>query len=283
MTWKLTAGASGSQESYQGLQFYPSALTIDAGDTVTWTFPSGEPHTVTFLGNRASLPPPTDPSVPAPAGGNTYDGITYTSSGFVLLGKTYSLTFPTPGTYKFYCLIHGWMSGTITVQPARAAYPQAQSQYDAVGQTAITNDLSQSAASVSLFPYAAGGPHLAAGISPKSAPPPATSTVVRFLDGPNVTSNTVTVSVGTTVTWTNLSNNFPHTVTFGAVGQPFPTLSPFGPPSGGSTYDGSMLTNSGVIPPAQSYSLTFVKAGTFPYHCLFHDDTENMLGTVIVQ
>ena len=134
------------------------------------------------------------------------------------------------------------------------------------------------------FPYAPGGPHLAAGISfGLNHAPPASSTVVRFLDAPNTGQNTVTVALGTTVTWTNLSNNFPHTVTFGKAGQPFPKLNPFAPPSGGPTYDGSTITNSGVIPPGASYALTFTKQGTFIYHCLFHDDTENMIGTVIVQ
>jgi len=283
-TWKLLAGASASQEAYQGLQFYPASLTIDAVDTVTWAAPTGEPHTITFLGNRTSLPPPTDPSAPAPAGGTTYDASTYTSSGFILLGKNYSLTFPTPGTYKYYCLIHGGMSGTITVQQAGAAYPQSQGQYDAAGQASLANDLSQAAGSVALFPYASGGPHLAAGIAPGlNAAPPASSTVVRFLDSTDITNNTVTVAVGATITWTNLSNNFPHTVTFGVAGQPFPVLNPFSPPSGGSTYDGSALTNSGVMPPGQSYSLTFTKAGSYPYHCIFHDDTESMVGTVIVR
>ncbi|MDQ6826947.1 MAG: hypothetical protein M3Z14_07100, partial [Candidatus Eremiobacteraeota bacterium] len=90
--WSLIAGSSAQQEALQGLQFYPNSITINAGDTITWTFPTGEPHTVTFLGPRPSPPPPTDPTAPMPAGGTTYDGSTYTSSGFVLLGKTYALT-----------------------------------------------------------------------------------------------------------------------------------------------------------------------------------------------
>lgn len=93
----------------------------------------------------------------------------------------------------------------------------------------------------------------------------------------------VTVAVGSTVTWTNLSNNEPHTVTFAPAGAPFPALNPFSPPSGGNTYDGTALVNSGVLQPGKSFSLTFTKAGTYTYHCIFHDDTENMIGTVIVQ
>jgi plastocyanin len=284
VTWQLTAGASAQLEAYQGTQFYPASITIDAGDSVQWTFPTGEPHTVTFLGPRSAPPPPTDPSVPAPAGGASYDGSTYTSSGFVLLGKTYSLQFNKPGTYVYYCLLHHGMQGTIIVNPAGTAYPQTQSALTAQGSTTASADLAQAASAVTQFPYPPGGPHLAAGISyGLQTGTNILSSVVRFLDGPSVTSTSVTIPVGTSVTWTNVSSNFPHTVTFGIAGSPFPALNPFAPPSGGTTYDGTALVNSGPLFPGASYTLTFTRTGTFTYHCIFHDDTENMIGTVIVQ
>jgi plastocyanin len=283
--WSVQAGVSSQSEAYQGLQFYPNAITIDAGDTVTWTFPTGEPHTVTLLGPRSSPPPPTDPSVPQPAGGTTYDGSTYTSSGFLLGGKSYYLTFTKPGVYKVYCLIHGGMEQTITVQNAGAPYPSTQDALNAQATAAEQSDLQIAANSLAEFPYAAGGTHIAAGLSHglNTANPPPFSSVLRFLDGPSLNATTTTVPVGTTVTWTNLSSNMPHTITFGAVGQPFPQMDPFSPPSGPSTYDGSQMVNSGALMPGQSFSLTFTKAGTYEYHCLFHDDTENMIGTIVVQ
>ncbi|HEY9180178.1 MAG TPA: plastocyanin/azurin family copper-binding protein [Candidatus Baltobacteraceae bacterium] len=284
-TWKVQAGVSSQSEAYQGLQFYPSAITIDAGDTVTWSFPAGEPHTVTLLGPRSSPPPPNDPSVPAPAGGSTYDGSTYTSSGFLLLGKTYSLTFTKAGVYKVYCLIHGGMEQTITVQYAGTPYPATQSTIDSQATAAEQSDLQVAANTPAQFPYTAGGPHIAEGMSfgLNTANPPPTSSVMRFLDGGSVTNTTTTVPVGTTVTWTNLSSNMPHTVTFGVAGQAFPTMNPFSPPSGPTSYDGTQVVNSGPMMPGQSFSLTFTKAGTYTYHCLFHDDTENMIGTIVVQ
>lgn len=288
MTWTLQAGASSAHEADQGLQFYTTSITIDAGDSITWGFPAGEPHTVTFLGNRKSLPPPTDPTVPIPAGGSIYDGSTYTSSGFKLLGGSYTLTFPKPGAYKYYCLLHGGlrggMVGSITVQSAGAHYPRAQKQYTSAAQDMISSDLANAAASINEFPYRVGGTHLAAGIAPKlNTGPPSTSTVVRFLDSKSSSDQSVAIAVGATITWTNLSNNFPHTVTLGVAGRRFPNLPPFSPPSGGTTYDGTVVTNSGPLFPGQSYSLTFIKAGTYTYHCLFHDDTENMIGTVSVR
>lgn len=286
--FKIVAGGSMSMEAVQTLRFYPSSLTIDAGDSVTWSFPSGEPHTVTLLGPRTALPPPNDPTVAAPAGGTRYDGTTYTSSGFKLLGGSYTLTFPTPGTFLYTCLLHGslagGMNGTITVQPAGAAYPASNGTAISGAAAAQAADLALGANAVALFPFTAGGPHLVAGIAPGLvAAPPAPSTVLRFLDGPTLSSTTVTVHVGDTVTWTNESNNEPHTVTLAPAGAPFPTLNPFSPPSGGNVYDGTTLVNSGVLMPGSSFSVQFTKAGTYTYHCLFHDDTENMIGTVIVQ
>jgi plastocyanin len=260
-------------------------LTIDAGDTVTWSFPAGEPHTVALLGAGQKLPATGDPANQNPAGGKTYDGTTFVNSGFKLLGGTYSLQFTKPGTYVVYCLIHQpEMVQSIVVQPAFTAYPHTQAFYDSAGTTALANDIAAATASVSLFPYAALGLHLAAGISPGGVgAPSATSTVMRFLATTDVTTQTSTVPVGSTVTWTNLSNNSPHTVTFAPVGQAFPTLNPFAPASGGNVYNGTTLVNSGPLFPGQSVSFTFTKAGTYTYHCIFHDDSEGMISTLIVQ
>ncbi len=272
----------------QGLQFYTPSLTIDAGDTVRWTFASGEPHTVTFLGPQTSLPPPTDPTAPLPAGGSSYDGSAYTSSGFLLLGKTYALTFPKPGTYKYYCILHGQrggMQGVIVVQSAGTAYPLSQAQISATASTSSAADIAQGEATVLQFPYAPGGTHVAMGMSFGLLTPtsPVTSTVLRFLNAPALTATSVTVPVNGSVTWTNLSTNEPHTVTLGIAGQPFPRLPNTSPPSGGTIYDGSAVVNSGVMPPGGTFTLQFTRAGTYTYHCLFHDDTTNMIGTVTVQ
>jgi plastocyanin len=286
--WQVTTGASSNQEAVQGLDYYPNSLTIDAGDTVEWTFPTGEAHTVSLLAvgqSTSTLPAPSSAAAQAPAGTSTFDGSTFTSSGFLMLGKTYSLTFTKPGTYKVYCLIHQpEMQQTITVQPAGAVLPQTQASITTQAQNAMAADLALGLQSVLAFPYPSGGPHLVAGIAPGLATgAPSTATVLRFLDGDTLSSTTTTVPVGTTVVWTNQSNNEPHTVTFAPVGAPFPALNPFGPPTGGPTYNGSTLTNSGPLFPGQSYSLTFTKAGTYIYFCLFHADTEGMIATLVVQ
>lgn len=80
--------------------FTPGAVTITAGDTVVWTDNGVRPHTVT-------------------ADDNSFD------SGNMSTGQTFSRTFTTPGTIRYFCKIHGaaggiGMSGTIVVQAAQA-------------------------------------------------------------------------------------------------------------------------------------------------------------------
>lgn len=281
--WPVTAGASASAEALQALRFYPQSITVNAGDTVQWAFPAGEPHTVTLLGPRTTLPTPNDPTNAAPAGPTTYDGSAYASSGFRLLGQTYSMTFTKPGTYTYHCLIHPGMTGQISVQAPGSHHPANQAAYIAQAQAQTKTDLAAAASSIASFPYAAGGPHLVAGMAPGMAMgPPSALTVMRFLDGPTLSDTSVTIAAGQTVTWTNQSNNEPHTVTIAPAGAAFPTLNPFGPATGGNIYDGTTLVSSGVLSPGQSFSLQFTKPGTYTYHCLFHDDTENMIGTVVV-
>lgn len=283
----VMTGGQARDNAFQALDFFSENITIDEGDSVTWSSRTGEPHTVTFLGPRTAPPPPNDPSAPLPAGGSTYDGSTYTSSGFLLQGQSYTLTFPKAGTYAYLCILHQpVMTGVITVQPKGTPYPHPAGFYTGQGMSDLNAVLSAAKSSVRSFPFTDGGTHLTAGISPGLASSaPTNATVLRFLDSDTYTGNsTIVVPLNTTVMWTNESNNEPHTVTFAALGQPLPP-NPFSPPTGpltGQSYDGSALVNSGPFFPGQTFSVKFTKAGTYTYDCLFHDDT-GMVGTVVVQ
>jgi plastocyanin len=84
-----------------GNRFDPAAVTINAGESVTWVWPEGS------IGHNVT---PDNGSVPARSG-NPQNGPT-----------TYVYTFATPGVYRYYCQVHGapngvGMSGTVTVQP----------------------------------------------------------------------------------------------------------------------------------------------------------------------
>jgi plastocyanin len=283
--WTVDAGASRRDGALQALVFASDTIVIDEGDSVTWT--SASIHTVSFL-EGSSFTPFNAPI--APAGSNVEDGTAFTSSGVIVAGQTYTLTFPKAGTYVYNCLLHPpEMAGTVVVQPAGTPYPHPQGFYTGQGNKLANGALSGAQDALQLFPFERDGTTVAAGISPGlSSLPPSQSTVWRFLDDKNL-DNTVTIPLGTTITWVNESNNEPHTVTFPIAGQPLPPLpgDPFTPPIGGSTYDGTSLTNSGPLGtavglPGNTYSLTFTARGTFKYFCLFHDDF-GMEGTVIVK
>ncbi len=88
-----TGGATASV-TMQNISFHPSALTVAVGTTVTWTNEDSTSHDVTF----------TD--------------LANVKSAVLSRGQTFSYTFTTPGTFHYYCTIHGAsaMSGTVTVQ-----------------------------------------------------------------------------------------------------------------------------------------------------------------------
>jgi plastocyanin len=129
------------------MRFSPADLTIHAGDTVEWTQKDVEaPHTITFTSGgqepelvltepQQSGPPKLilNPEVLAPAGGTTYSGQGYFNSGLIwgtevpIPGpRTYSLTFDTPGTYNYICVLHDplGMVGQVTVLAQGAAPAQ---------------------------------------------------------------------------------------------------------------------------------------------------------------
>ena len=71
-------------------EWAPSEFTITVGTTITWTNDTTAPHTVSFT---------TGPDC-----------------GYVLGGKSTSVTFNTPGTFTFNCKIYPtYMKGTVTV------------------------------------------------------------------------------------------------------------------------------------------------------------------------
>ena len=75
------------------IKFVPADVTVKVGQPIIWTVIGATPHSV-----KASS-------------GATFD------SGTLNQGQTFTQTFSTPGTIKYFCTIHGAaaMSGTITV------------------------------------------------------------------------------------------------------------------------------------------------------------------------
>lgn len=79
--WSTTTGAAAS-------------ITIEVGDTVTWTWADALPHSVTSEGSATE----------------SFD------SGIITgLGTTFSYTFTLPGENAYRCDVHSGMNGVITV------------------------------------------------------------------------------------------------------------------------------------------------------------------------
>jgi amicyanin len=74
-------------------KFDPETVTVPVGTTVTWTNKDEVPHTVAS----------SDKGFKGSAGLDT--------------GDSYSYTFDKPGTYKYYCTLHPFMTGVIVVTP----------------------------------------------------------------------------------------------------------------------------------------------------------------------
>jgi plastocyanin len=71
--------------------FAPTALTVAAGSTVTWTNRDDEPHTVVSEGGLFR-------------------------SAALDTNESFSFRFDKPGTYRYTCTIHPRMVGTIVVR-----------------------------------------------------------------------------------------------------------------------------------------------------------------------
>ena len=81
-----------AQVSIDNFTFTPQTLTVKAGTTVTWT-------------NRDDIPH-----------GIASDTKAFTRSKALDTDDSYSVTFTTPGTFKYFCFIHPHMTGTIIVE-----------------------------------------------------------------------------------------------------------------------------------------------------------------------
>ena len=89
--------------------YVPYEVTIDVGGEVTWSNDDTAAHTVTS-GSAADGP----------------DGL-FDSSLF-MAGSTFSVKFDgyEPGDYSYFCMVHPWMEGIVTVQAAEAANGDAK-------------------------------------------------------------------------------------------------------------------------------------------------------------
>jgi hypothetical protein len=92
----------------------PGQITIRVSDTITWTNNDTQVHTVTS-GYGAGIESLMNNKRGTPNG--LFD------SGSFKPGQTWTHTFTKPGTYTYFCTIHPWMDGVVTVQGKAQSIP----------------------------------------------------------------------------------------------------------------------------------------------------------------
>lgn len=281
------AGAPG----YSVNLFAPGTVYIQPGDTVKWTFPWQEPHSVTFG------VPAGDPSVLVGGANPSYDGTGFISSGLVFGGAastdSYSVTFPKKGTYNYFCILHPAMTASVVVQTPDLGQPDNQASVDARGAAVVASAMAElkalaaasGATQVAVTPKQGGGKKYSLAIS--SLHDSAAGDVQQFFPA------SVNIGVNDSIEW--VSNvHTPHTVSFGNPGDVAKLIPPGGGeailnlpqsiPAGGK-YDGTGIATSAVLgigfPAGTKFELTFTKAGVYDYFCLLHAD-QNMMAKVTV-
>ncbi|HZT08397.1 MAG TPA: plastocyanin/azurin family copper-binding protein [Chloroflexota bacterium] len=310
-TWQDVAGAERGDEGIEALAYLPTEFVIHDGDSITWTFPTGEPHTVTLVYpfGTSNLTHEKCNGTDSNTGACTWDGSSGVNSGRIQDGGTFTVTFGpavSPGDYVFQCLFHKSMTGTVHVQAANTSYPHDQQFYTQQGQQQArqliqeANQLAAEERQATVAGHSGDAVTIGDGFATSTSTSNPSGTlqsvmIARFLQP------TTTVHVGDTVTFTANDANTPHTVTLGVepgnpqatvgltvVGTPSPPVAGAATPSSpypqlgvGPTISSGFLGDSVPIWHGSSFKLTFTQAGTYRYYCALHDDL-GMVGTVNV-
>jgi plastocyanin len=299
--------------------FFRRRITIHTGDSVRWVFSRRVVHTVTFLppGQRApslEVPDPANPYtgfndaagapfwfngqpsllIPPqhalPQGGGSTDGRTYQNSGLSAPAfRPYNLKFTKTGSFRYICLVHPGMAGTVNVVPKRRPIPS-----DAADRAARRFEFARAVQRArQLARFRPTGNSVVAGHDS------GTVSWFRFFPG------TRTVRVGQSVRFSISSRSEIHTAAFGPtayrdalekeliMAQPQPTgpprlqfnpliflpSDPMLPPYNGANHGNGFL-NTGVLdtnpntPPPSSANVTFATPGTFVFECTIHPGME---------
>jgi plastocyanin len=91
--------------------YLPRQIIVHSNDTITWTNNDTEAHTVTS-GVSAGIESLMNNKRGTPNG--IFD------SGSFKPGQSWTHTFANPGTFTYFCTIHPWMEGIVTVQGTQA-------------------------------------------------------------------------------------------------------------------------------------------------------------------
>jgi plastocyanin len=290
--WTATVGGEDTSMGRQALAFLPNEIWIHAGDNVTWTLNSDEPHTITFLTPKQIRPSFAVGCPGFSANPATYDGTTCVTSNVLSKGQGLTVTFPTPGNFRVACLLHENMEGVVHVLDASQPLPHDQTFYNneatAEKGALLTDDIPKQ------HHHARGTVSVGAGEIVSTPAGSQTLSVMRYI------SDAMTVHVGDTIEFNADDPITPHTITFNTppANITLPSknvtvdpdgalhvilLSPSDSASSGfvqaSYQDRQGRAQS--LPGTTRFRVTFAGAGTYQYYCLLHG-VIGMTGTVTV-
>jgi plastocyanin len=295
--WTASVGAQSHDLGRQALAFLPNEMWIHAGDSITWTAVTDEPHTITFL-IANQIRNPFNVGCPGYSPDNSpFDGTSCVSTPPIGNGQTFTVIFPAAGNFKLSCLFHENMQGTVHVLEFSEKLPHDQAFYDKQAKSEgkdLLHDMLEDMGR-------ARGDH-----QPSNAVTVGTGEIVSTGGGSHTLSvmrfmqSAVTIRKGDTVEWTSRDPITPHTITFGV--EPLDLFDP----SANVTVDTdgsrhavisstSDNVHSGFIQAAPQdriglaqaplgvtrFRVTFTNPGTFPFICALHDGL-GMKGTVTV-
>ena len=308
--WQVRIGGMDMENAIEYHGFFPGEITINAGDSIWFSFDMPMFHTVTFPGDGEVppilMPDPEEatPTADAPpklilnpimlfgAGSGVVDGSQLVSSPgdvFANPNVPFIFTFPTAGSFDYFCIPHASvMQATVIVQEAGSEAPMDQAAIDAAAAEQIAALQEQGLAEIAMYSEPVSTDRddgtklwevaLGAGGATQVR-------VQRFLPSP------IEVTVGDTVKFINQSEGEPHTVSFIGEGEEVPEdtlVEQFADgspkfvqnmqtflPQGGNVWSGTGWLNSGFtgIPELglpSEYEVTFDTAGDFIAFCVLH-------------
>lgn len=297
----VSAGAESQGGDVQLNEFAPVQVTVNVGDSVTWSLDSTEFHDVVFTAGGAPpdfVQPGADgvflnPLAVLPQGGSSYDGSDMVASGLLNKGQSWSVMFTKAGTYPYFCAIHQGMVGSVQVLGS--------------GQTADTQAAidARRSAQVNMELATRSVPSIMANLGQLDAAGATAGIVAGIQNGPSDVQRflppRVVIHAGDSLTWEWKTQETPHTVTFLA-GQAAPevvipqpqasgpprfqlnpvVLAPAGDPT---NWNGGTYLNSGFLQPMPNqpepeFTVHFSNPGTYNYVCVLH---QGMVGTIVVE
>ncbi len=304
--WHATVGAQSKDKGHQALAFLPNEIWIHAGDSITWTFPTDEIHTVSFLKSGQTR---LSRLVGCPGftigESAIFDGSICVTTASLVKGQTFTVTFPIAGNFKLVCLVHANMTAVVHVLPLSEPLPHdqdfyddqaAQQRHDLLSDTDKGTDHDGDHERDDSDRTRSPENQVTAGIGEIVATPGGSQTVsvMRFEEPTKV------IHAGETLEWSNSDPVTAHTITFGV--EPANPV----PPSANVTVDADGARHSVINSPADNvhsgfivappqdriglaqappgvtrFRVTFTSPGVFPYICALHDDL-GMKGEVVV-